>query len=329
MKMRIQITAFCIFFLGYFSLTSNCGADSYIFSNKTVVRIIVTDSGLGGLSVVADLEQKLKNKGIFKNVDLIFVNSLFSNESGYNSLPDKNEKIRIFSSALESMKNQYNPDLILIACNTLSVIYNDTPFAKNTKIPVRGIVEPGVEIIAKNIQSETDSNVIIFGTETTIKENTHKQKLVSMGKEPERLITQPCPELADYIENSPDSPETEMLISAYVNEALGKIENKKTPLFVSFNCSHYPYSLNLWEKVFQDCGVTPKGFLNPNSSMTDFILHPEYMYRFNMTRITVKVVSMVPISEKKIESIGKLLKDTQTSKALLNYELKPDLFIWN
>ena len=329
MKIRLQILVLTIFFLGYFSLTSNCSADSIILPPKGTIKILVTDSGLGGLSVVADLEKRLEDSGIYKNVNIIFVNSLFSNKSGYNSLANNEEKIRVFNNALMSMEKNYKPDLILIACNTLSVIYNETPFAENTKIPVRGIVEPGVDLIAKTIKSETDSKVIIFGTETTIEQNTHKEELIDLGIEPERIITQSCPELAYYIETSSDSTETEMLISAYISEALEKIGNKETPLFISYNCSHYPYSQKLWEKAFQDLGVTPEGYLNPSSSMTDFIFNPQYMNRFDITKISIKVVSMVSISDKKMDSIGKLLNDTRTSKALHDYELKPDLFVWN
>ena len=61
------------------------------------VQIVITDSGLGGLSVVAELEKRLRKYPIFKNVELMFFNSLYSSEYGYNSLKDFTDKVEILS----------------------------------------------------------------------------------------------------------------------------------------------------------------------------------------------------------------------------------------
>jgi len=42
------------------------------FFSKDSVSIIVTDSGLGGVSVAADVVERMKNGGIFKKVDVVF-----------------------------------------------------------------------------------------------------------------------------------------------------------------------------------------------------------------------------------------------------------------
>ena len=79
------------------------------------VTIVATDSGLGGLSVVADLERKLQSARIFKKAHLVFFNALFSNESGYTQISSRDEKIRIFNNTLFSIEDNYSPDLLLIA----------------------------------------------------------------------------------------------------------------------------------------------------------------------------------------------------------------------
>ena len=40
------------------------------------VRIVVTDSGLGGISVLAELEHRLREAKIYKKAELIFFNSI-------------------------------------------------------------------------------------------------------------------------------------------------------------------------------------------------------------------------------------------------------------
>jgi hypothetical protein len=42
---------------------------------KEDITIVVTDSGLGGLSVAADVTERLKDSGIFRSARIIFFNS--------------------------------------------------------------------------------------------------------------------------------------------------------------------------------------------------------------------------------------------------------------
>jgi len=300
------------------------------FFLKNEVTIVVTDSGLGGLSIMADAVERMRESKIFQKVNFVFFNALFSKEGGFNSLKTRKEKIQIFDSALKSLEENYNPDLILIGCNTLSVIYDDTSFSEEARIPVVGIVEAGVDLIAQKLETSPESKVIIFGTHTTIKEETHKKKLEESGIPSPRIIVQACPELVNYIEKDYASDETEMLISAYVAEALHKMKDIQSPLYVSLNCTHYGYSLELWEEAFQSSKVKPLGFLNPNSKMIDFLFEQQEQNRFERTEISISVVSMIEIGEEKIESIGKRLGETspQTRDALSFYELKPNLFKW-
>ena len=50
------------------------------------MKIVITDSGLGGLSVLGELERRIKENPIFENAELIFFNALFSPDYGYNSM---------------------------------------------------------------------------------------------------------------------------------------------------------------------------------------------------------------------------------------------------
>ena len=298
------------------------------FFQKESVTIAVTDSGLGGLSVMAEAVRRMKEAGVFKKVDFVFCSALFSLEGGYNSLRTRKEKVRIFSSALESLAKNFHPDLILIACNTLSVLYADTMFSRKTKIPVVGIIETGVELISQSLRGNPGSWAIIFGTPTTISEGTHKKRLMDRGFDSSRIVVMSCPELENYIEKDYAGDETEMLIAACVDEALQKVATPRPPLFVSLNCTHFGYSLPLWEKAFQDAGVKPLGVLNPNSRMIDFIFPPEYRQRFPKTEIGARVVSMVEIAQEKIQSLGKWLKNVspETAEALAHYKHLPSLF---
>jgi glutamate racemase len=300
------------------------------FFNKREVTIAVTDSGLGGLSILGDAVERMKREKIFHSVHFVFFNALFSTEGGYNSLKSRDQKIRIFNSALEGLEEAYSPDLILIGCNTLSVLFKNTSFSRNSIIPVVGIVNSGVELIAQNLKNHPKSKVILFGTQTTMREGIYTQKLEERGFLPERVVSQACPELVSYIEKGYDSDETEMLVLAYVDEALQKLGNPDPELYVSFNCTHYGYSLDLWEKAFETFGVKPQVFLNPNFGMNDFLFQNTHTDRYRSTDVSVGVVSMVEIEEDRIRSIGTWLEglSPQTADALRSYTHDPELFEW-
>jgi glutamate racemase len=300
------------------------------FFQKKKVTIAVTDSGLGGLSVMAEAAARLKEAGTFKTADFIFYNALFSAEGGYNTLETRQEKVDIFQRALEGLEKRYRPDLILIACNTLSVLFEDTALSRRTKVPVVGIVDTGVTMMAEGLRAVPDSSVIIFGTPTTISEGTHRRELEKAGFAAGRIISQSCPELESFIENDSGGAETELLIAAFVEEALQQLPSPRPPVFASLNCTHYGYSQPLWEAAFAGAGVKPAGILNPNSRMADFLFAPGRAGRFPGTAVTVRVVSMVEIGPGKIDSLGKLLARTspETAAALRAYEHVPGLFRW-
>jgi len=304
--------------------------DLNVFFAKRQVTIAVTDSGLGGLSIMAEAAVRLKEAKIFENVRLVFSNALFSNESGYNSLKTRAEKIAVFNSVLDRIEKNYRPDLILIGCNTLSVLYQDAPFSKKTKIPVAGIVDAGVGLFLRALETNPDASLILFGTETTIGEGEHKRKLMESGIPEKRIIAQACPELAGYIENGYQSDETGLLIASYVDEALAKLADPKAPVCAGLVCTHYGYSLRLWNKAFVGRGRKPLDILNPNSQMLDFMFEPEYKNRVKKTVISVRVVSMVEITADKRKSLGGWLEKVspEVAAALANYELRPDLFKW-
>jgi glutamate racemase len=300
------------------------------FYHKKRVTIAVTDSGLGGLSIMAEASRRMKEAGMFERVDFVFFNALFMTGSGYNSLKTRAEKIRVFDSALRGLEKQYRPDLILIGCNTLSVLYEDTPFSRKTKLPVIGIIAAGVELISEGLRGNPEASVIIFGTPTTVSEGAYAKELERLGFSPERIHSQSCPELESFIEQDYQGDETGMLISGCVSEALEKLGPPLPPLLVSLNCTHYGYALPLWKKAFEEAGVAPLAFLNPNFRMTDPLFDEKYMNRYKKTEVTAKVASMVEISPSKVVSLRGWLQDfsPEVADALSNYDLLPGLFEW-
>ena len=289
---------------------------------KENITIVITDSGLGGLSVVADAAVKFQKNPVFKSVKLVFANALFSDQGGYNSLQTREEKLKVFSNALQSMQDRFAPDIILVACNTLSVLIPDTEFVATSSLSVVGIVENGVEQIAQQLKDKPQGRNIIFATQTTVDEATHKNQLLKLGIKDEQIVAQSCPQLTLYIEQGYDSMYTEMLIDAYVDEALTGLGATAGPLSVSFNCTHFGYSMEFWQKAFASRGVEVSAYLDPNTKMIDFLLPVSLQNRYQQSEVDVKVVSMIDIPVDRQDSIGRYLHSISptTETALHKYE---------
>lgn len=300
------------------------------FFNKQEVTILVTDSGLGGLSIAADVYERMKEAGVFKKVKVIFFNAQPHARSGYNSMKTTEQKVKVFNNALLAMDKNFHPDILLIGCNTLSVLYDYTDFSKTATIPVIGIVKTGVDLIKKNLDEHPDSRVIIFATKTTVKQNKHKTQLIKMGVPADQIITQACPHLAGRIERGSHSDTTKNLVNKYVNKALQKLPEGNQPLLVSYNCTHYGYVNDLFQEAFKQQNKEVINYLDPNPLMADFMFTDKTMHRYPQTEISIEVVSQPELSPGKLASIHSLIEPVshQTAEALLNYRFTPDFFEW-
>jgi len=298
-----------------------------VLGNKEDVTILITDSGMGGLSVAADLAARLPESGVFRNARVVFYNGQF-HSTGYNGLDSEEQKAQIFDEVLAAMMDQYEPDMILIACNTLSVVYENTEFAKNPPIPVVGIVETGVDVIAEQFEKTPDATAVIFGTLTTIESGVHKDLLVAEGYPADQIVGQAAHRLAGAIERGPDSEETVAYIRQFVGEALEKVGEPTGPLFGSFNCTHYGYARDQFAAAFAEAGYPDVELLDPNPKMSDFMFRPPYLNRHPQTQVDVEVVSKLEFTEQERGALGPLLRAVSpaTADALDRYTFDPNLF---
>lgn len=295
---------------------------------KEDITIVVTDSGLGGLSVAADVVERLKDSGIFRSARIIFFNSSFDNKSGYNVITDHQEKIHIFNNALESIATRYQPDLILIACNTLSVIYPETPFHSETPILVVGIVKTGVELILEKRTYTPEADIILFGTQTTISGGTHKKALIADGVPEDSIYGIACGNLADLIEEGATSGETRTRISQKVAEALAMRRQGQQPVIAALVCTHYGYAADIFEQELMKQGAQVTAIINPNPKMADFLFSAQYMHQHPQTNVTVEVICKVSIFPEIMNSITELIEPLSpaTSRAIRCYTRDVNLF---
>jgi glutamate racemase len=293
------------------------------------VTILITDSGLGGLSVCADLEAQFSKLRPFKKVRLIFVNALPDVTMTYNSMASKEEQARMFDKALGGFVQWYHPDAILIACNTLSAVYPETQFARSAAIPVVSIIDVGARMIAERVKATANASVLVFGTATTMSSGLYNQKLGMLGVPDTNIVTQSCRLLESEIQADPKSDLVGNLVEVYVGQAIEKIV-KPPPgtLVVGLCCSHYGYSLDAFDRSLRQHAALKYELVNPNKGMVALFMNAAFKGKSAWTSISVEVASRVKFTPQEVSSIARSVGSTsqKTSQALKHYRLNENLF---
>lgn len=273
------------------------------------MRILITDSGVGGVSVVAYAERFVREQGFTDPVHLIFANAAPANDYGYNSMPSRAEKIETFDRFLRNVKERYAPDRIYVACNTLSVLF---PL-------MNGIVETGVKLLLEELRKDPHSIAMIFGTQTTIDAGTYPRLLQERGIDASRIVSQACPGLADTISEDREGTKARSEVEKWVGIAMEKLPSRDLPIVACLACTHYGYRKDLFAAALGRATV-----INPNESAVGDLfdrtganhdVEVDFVTRYELPQTTVETLTWLlsPISPRTVD-------------AMRHFEHVPDLF---
>ena len=303
------------------------------------MKLVITDSGLGGLSVCAQLMRLLKESAESGNSDntaddlqISYVNAVPSNERGYNSMSGKAEQIATFDKILRNTKKLFDPTHFFVACGTLSVLLKDIQFKRDNTHLIEGILPISFKLLLDSLRQNSKATALIFGTPTTINANTFQNELFQEGIEHSQIITQACPELATQISNDPGGSYAAERIGHWVQHALSQLTaNRSTPLLVFLGCTHYAYRESLFRKSFLEEGYSQITLLNPNLAAADSLLKIVQYYQGanenNLNEIPLEFVTPYSIPEQEIITLSQLLNpvSAETAAAFQNARICPEL----
>lgn len=187
----------------------------------------VYDSGLGGLSVVRQLQQQLPNES------LIYVADTARVPYGGRST----DEIRSFSLEIIEYLVSRQVKAILCACNTSSVVI--LPELKRVgNIPVLGLAQAG------SLLPRGHRRVALLATEATVRSHLYRQ-LIGMRFPEIELMEMACPEFVPLVEAGKwQGQEVENIL----RHRLEAVINWQ-PDAVILGCSHYPYLARALQNV--------------------------------------------------------------------------------
>ena len=113
------------------------------------MKIVVFDSGFGSLSVIKEIQRKVKS-------DIVY----FADQKNFPyGKKSKKQLLEIINQSLDIISKEFNPDLIVLASNTPSLLLRD-------KLP-KGIINvlPPLEKISASKKSH---NIAILATESVV-----------------------------------------------------------------------------------------------------------------------------------------------------------------
>ncbi|MGB9772826.1 MAG: glutamate racemase [Bacteroidota bacterium] len=193
----------------------------------------VFDSGIGGLTVVRALMQRLPHENIV----------YFGDTARVPYGPKSAQTVREYAAQDTDFLISKNVKLIVVACNTVSSVALDI-VQKHAKVPVIGVIEPGAKGAAS---ATTKKRVGVIGTTGTILSKAYVHSLRQIDPSIS-VFAQPCPLFVPLIEEGwLNHKATELIAKEYLFPlSLEKIDT------LILGCTHYPLLSETISKVFHN-----------------------------------------------------------------------------
>ena len=303
------------------------------------MKIVITDSGLGGLSVCAQLIHLLKNYSVPENSDppsyeikITYVNAVPSNDRGYNSMSGKQEQIETFKKIISNTVRMISPDNIFVACGTLSVLLNQMTHPGENSVKIEGIVSIGIQLLVDNLIKFPKAKAIIMATPTTVSNNCFQSELLKNGIAKNQIFAQSCPNLANEISNDPEGSTVGKRIQYWVKKSLQQLQGNTTDHMILFlGGTHYSYHENMCKMAFINEGCSKLTVLNPNyaaaEKLKNYVLDDQSIYPVLKNSFSIDFLTPYAIPEQEKITLNKLLSpiSPETGQALINAQIVPEL----
>lgn len=195
----------------------------------------VFDSGIGGLTVVKALQQRLPNERF-----------LYFGDTAHLPYGDKSpELVRQFCTVITEFLLLNRVKAVVIACNTASAVaYDQVRALCPEEMPVVEVITPAVELA---LQKSFFCRIGVIGTKTTILSHLYLRKILERA--PEAFVVEKAtPLLVPMIEEGWNNNRiSREIIEAYMSDT-GFLHIDTLIL----GCTHYPLVKQSIESYFQE-----------------------------------------------------------------------------
>ncbi|MDO8683211.1 MAG: glutamate racemase [Armatimonadota bacterium] len=183
----------------------------------------VFDSGLGGLTVAAQILKKLPNEPIIYLADTAHV--------PYGERPL--EEIQGFALDITRFLRSLGCKMVVMACNMSSAVALHPAKEAFTDIPVLGVIEPGVRAA---VRLAGDRPIGVMATTGTVSSHAYSKAIHAASPDID-VYEQACPAFVPLVESGKqDSPQAYSAAREYAQILLdGNVGT------IILGCTHYPF----------------------------------------------------------------------------------------
>lgn len=222
---------------------------------KTRKRITIFDSGIGGLSILMEMQKS------YPTEDYLYLSDKNNLPYGSKSKAFILKRIR---EAIHFAKEQQS-DLLIIACHTASVVALNSGLFMEQSLP---IYYPSPSILQQNLNP-----IILLATPLSLKTRFFQRELLRIGRK--NFVSIPLRDLATYIERyfESDSSSTsdfwlKKIRNEITREVKPKIEKRFKGVFPDIlpACTHYYLISTHLEELLSPCKI-----INPLPAILDEI----------------------------------------------------------
>lgn len=189
----------------------------------------VFDSGIGGLTVVKELNRLLPNEKIIYFGDTARVP--YGNKS--------RETVIDYSLQIAYFLMKKKIKILIVACNTASSVSLPT-LRRHFHIPIIGVIEPGAKAA---IEYSASKEVGVIGTIGTVSSNSYKKALKRIANKV-KVHSKACPL---FVQLAEDGWTHNHIAKAVADEYLKNLKRHSIDTLI-LGCTHYP----LMKKVIQE-----------------------------------------------------------------------------
>jgi glutamate racemase len=213
---------------------------------KTNRAIGVFDSGIGGLTVVRSLMERLP----FENI--IYFGDTARVPYGVKSV----ETINRYAAEITEFLIKKDVKLLIVACNTMAAVAHQT-IVDLSPVPVLEVIDASARIAVQKTKSKS---IGVIGTPATINSNAYARAIHLLDKEA-KIFSQACPLLVPLVEEGWfDHPATKLIAQEYLKPVIA--EQVDT---LVLGCTHYP----LLKPLMQDIMGKSVNLIDSADAMAD------------------------------------------------------------
>ncbi len=199
-------------------------------NSKTNRAIGVFDSGIGGLTVVRSLMERLP----FENI--IYFGDTARVPYGIKSV----DTINRYAAQITEFLIKKDVKLLIVACNTMAAVAYQT-IADLSPVPVLEVIDASARMATQKTKTKS---IGVIGTPATINSNAYARAIHLLDKDA-KVFFQACPLFVPLVEEGWfDHPATKLIAQEYLKPVIA--EQIDT---LVLGCTHYPLLKQLLQNV--------------------------------------------------------------------------------